>query len=57
MNRNCGSCFGHGGGKRLADESGVPFLGEIPLDPEVVVGSDKGVPILIKNPQSLASKA
>jgi ATP-binding protein involved in chromosome partitioning len=49
--------FSHGGGRRLAEEAGVPFLGEIPLDPEVVVGSDKGVPILIKNPDAAASRA
>lgn len=37
--------FGKGGGKRLAREAGVPFLGEIPIDPELCLRSDKGVSI------------
>ncbi|NBO18461.1 MAG: iron-sulfur cluster carrier protein ApbC [Proteobacteria bacterium] len=34
--------FGTGGGKRLAAESSVPFLGEIPLDPALVQASESG---------------
>jgi ATP-binding protein involved in chromosome partitioning len=34
--------FGQGGGERLARESGVPFLGQIPLDPELCRSSDQG---------------
>ncbi len=37
--------FGHGGGKRTAEEMGVPFLGELALDPDVRVGGDSGVPV------------
>ena len=37
-----GSIFGAGGGKRLAEEMGVPFLGEIPMDAAIVEASDKG---------------
>jgi ATP-binding protein involved in chromosome partitioning len=37
--------FGHGGGKRLAQECKVPFLGEVPLDPKIRQGSDEGKPI------------
>jgi ATP-binding protein involved in chromosome partitioning len=36
--------FGQGGGKRTADELGVDFLGEIPIDPQVVEGGDTGKP-------------
>ena len=36
---------------------GVPFLGEIPLDPKVVVGGDTGEPIVVMDPQSPAAKA
>ena len=44
--------FGQGGGKRIADELGVDFLGEIPIDPRVVEGGDKGRPIVIHEPES-----
>lgn len=47
--------FGEGGGKRIADELSVPFLCEIPIEPEIVSGGDVGRPILIENPDSPAS--
>lgn len=34
--------FGNGGGERLADEAGVPFLGRIPIDPELSRKGDLG---------------
>lgn len=34
--------FGKGGGERLARESGVPFLGSIPIDPAICESGDKG---------------
>jgi ATP-binding protein involved in chromosome partitioning len=37
--------FGHGGGKRTAEQMGVPFLGELALDPDVRVGGDSGQPV------------
>ncbi|CAN5347537.1 Mrp/NBP35 family ATP-binding protein [soil metagenome] len=49
--------FGRGGGKRLAEEHRVPFLGEIPLDPEVRIGGDQGVPIVAGDPECSVSKA
>ena len=39
--------FSHGGGKRTADTMGVPFLGELPLDPAVRIGGDSGQPITL----------
>ncbi|HNV85385.1 MAG TPA: Mrp/NBP35 family ATP-binding protein [Candidatus Omnitrophota bacterium] len=54
----CGHCgqsaeiFGRGGGKRTADELGLPFLGEIPLDPIVREGGDLGEPVVSANPDS-----
>ncbi len=36
--------FGAGGAQRTADELDVPFLGEIPLDPDLRAASDKGTP-------------
>lgn len=44
--------FGHGGGKKLAEESDVPFLGEIPIDIELRSGSDSGRPVTATSPDS-----
>jgi ATP-binding protein involved in chromosome partitioning len=58
--RHCGEreeIFGHGGGRRTAEMLGVPFLGEVPIDPKVVVGGDTGEPIVVSDPQSPAAKA
>ena len=49
--------FGTGGGERLAAESGVPFIGTIPMDPAVREGGDQGVPVTISNPDSPVSQA
>ncbi|MGB9669055.1 MAG: Mrp/NBP35 family ATP-binding protein [Anaerolineales bacterium] len=48
--------FGSGGGLKLAEQAGVPFLGAVPIDPQVRVGSDNGVPVVISNPDSMVSK-
>ncbi len=39
--------FGSGGGRRLAEDIGVPLVGEIPLDPAVSVGGDGGHPVAL----------
>ncbi|MBI4613975.1 MAG: Mrp/NBP35 family ATP-binding protein [Planctomycetes bacterium] len=49
--------FSKGGGRSTAEELGVPFLGEIPIDPEIVVGGDQGEPIVIRHPDSPAARA
>jgi ATP-binding protein involved in chromosome partitioning len=49
--------FRHGGGRRTAEELDVPYLGEIPIDPAVVVGGDEGTPIVALDPASPAAKA
>ena len=49
--------FRHGGGERLAREFGVALLGEIPIDPRVVVGSDEGTPEVLAHPESPVAKA
>ena len=38
--------FDHGGARKAADELGVPFLGEIPLDLKIRLGADEGKPIV-----------
>ena len=44
--------FSHGGGKRLAQEVGTEFFGEIPIDTRIRFGGDAGVPIVIASPDS-----
>jgi ATP-binding protein involved in chromosome partitioning len=49
--------FKRGGGVALAREMDVPCLGQIPIDPEVVMTGDAGIPLLRDGPQSPAAKA
>ena len=46
--------FGSGGGEDLATRYDVPFLGSIPIDPDVRIGGDSGKPIVIGAPTSMA---
>jgi len=39
--------FGSGGGRGFADETDMPFLGEVPLDPGVREGGDSGEPLVL----------
>jgi ATP-binding protein involved in chromosome partitioning len=52
-----GDFFGEGGGERLAQERGVPFLGRVPLEADVRKGGDYGRPIVVHNPESSAGQA
>jgi ATP-binding protein involved in chromosome partitioning len=49
--------FGYGGGRKAAEELGLEFLGEIPLDRATREGADKGVPITESEPESLQAQA
>jgi ATP-binding protein involved in chromosome partitioning len=49
--------FGQGGGARLADQLGVPLLGEVPLEAALREGADEGVPLLLSAPGSPAALA
>ena len=49
--------FKSGGGKKMAQEAGVPFLGSIPIDPTVGEDSDKGTPFVFSHKDSAAAKA
>ena len=44
--------FSHGGGKRLAQEIGAKFFGEIPIDTRIRFGGDAGVPVVVASPDS-----
>ena len=48
--------FGSGGGKELAEQYGIPFLGEIPLDPRVRIGGGDGQPLMVAAPESPVGK-
>ena len=49
--------FGKGGGQDIAEELGVPFLGQIPLYEPIRIGSDTGNPIVTAEPDSAAARA
>jgi ATP-binding protein involved in chromosome partitioning len=44
--------FGEGGGRRLAEEYGVPLLTQVPLDPDTRLAGDEGTPITLRRPDS-----
>ena len=48
--------FGEGGGRRVADELGVDFLAEVPIDTRIVEGGDRGSPIVLEAPDSVAAQ-
>jgi ATP-binding protein involved in chromosome partitioning len=49
--------FGRAGGRRLAEQTGIDFLGEVPLEIPVREGGDAGVPIVVSQPESPAGTA
>ncbi|MDW0281045.1 MAG: Mrp/NBP35 family ATP-binding protein [Nitrososphaeraceae archaeon] len=49
--------FGKGGGQKISDKFNIPFLGEIPLSPQIMEGSDKGKPIILSEPDSIQANA
>jgi len=57
---HCGkptSIFGAGGGERLAQETELPLLGQIPLYPRVLEAGEAGQPIVVADAASSAAKA
>ncbi len=49
--------FVAGGGSRLADEVGVPLLGQIPLQAAMAAAADAGNPVVVADPESPAAQA
>ncbi len=49
--------FKEGGGYKAALDLGIPFLGKIPLDPQIVILGDEGKSFIHSQPESDASKA
>lgn len=55
---DCGSAhdvFGAGGGEALAEETELPYLGALPLDPQVRVDGDDGKPIVLGEGETAAT--
>jgi ATP-binding protein involved in chromosome partitioning len=44
--------FGTGGGQKVSEKFSVPFIGEIPLNVDIMEKSDTGVPLLVADPAS-----
>lgn len=49
--------FGKGGGAKLAQEIGVPLLGDVPLDPNLCACADRGASIFDEAPESVGALA
>ncbi|MCB0217995.1 MAG: Mrp/NBP35 family ATP-binding protein [Chloroflexi bacterium] len=49
--------FGRGGGPEVAEQMGIAFLGEVPIDPAMRICGDAGQPMLLAHPESPASIA
>lgn len=49
--------FGEGGGQLLADEMDVPLLGKVPIQEELRLGADEGVPLVLSDPDAPAAQA
>ena len=48
--------FGEGGGETMANAYGLPFIGRIPLDPQIRINGDAGLPVVITKPDSKPAK-
>jgi ATP-binding protein involved in chromosome partitioning len=59
----CANChhesdiFGFGGGEQIAKTMNVAFLGRLPVYPPISFGSDRGIPLVIAEPESAAGRA
>jgi ATP-binding protein involved in chromosome partitioning len=49
--------FGAGGGEQASQVLGCPLLGKIPLDPNLRLGADMGMPLVLSHPEAQASKS
>ena len=49
--------FQTGGGESMARDMGVPFLGSVPIDPQVTLSGDGGQPVVQAHPHSETSQA
>ncbi|MHA1238384.1 MAG: Mrp/NBP35 family ATP-binding protein [Candidatus Odinarchaeia archaeon] len=57
---NCGAKYdilGSGGGEEAAKDMNIPFLGKVPIDPSIAQNADLGLPFVLNNPDSIATKS
>ena len=57
---NCGHAehvFGQGGGQRICDDYGIPFLGDLPLDLGIRERADAGAPTVASDPDGKVADA
>ncbi|HSV78328.1 MAG TPA: iron-sulfur cluster carrier protein ApbC [Ramlibacter sp.] len=58
----CGKCghaehiFGEGGGRRYAQDKGLDYLGALPLDMQIRLQADSGMPTVVSHPESEAAR-
>ncbi|HEU5123884.1 MAG TPA: Mrp/NBP35 family ATP-binding protein [Verrucomicrobiae bacterium] len=49
--------FGHGGGHAEALRKNIPFLGEVPIFTEIRAGGDRGLPVVVSDPEKAPGQA
>jgi len=49
--------FGKGDGEKMAEDMGAIYLGPIPMEMETREAGDKGMPIVLSNPESKTASA
>ena len=49
--------FGEGGGQLLADDVDVPLLGKVPLQEELRIQGDEGLPLVVQDPDAAAAQS
>lgn len=52
----CYNIFSKGGGEALANEFSVPFLGRVPIDPQLTLSVEQGKNLIMEFPESVAAK-
>ena len=49
--------FGNGAGQKISEQFKIPYIGDIPLNPQIMQGSERGKPIIISDPESGQTKS
>jgi ATP-binding protein involved in chromosome partitioning len=49
--------FGRGAGQKISEQFNIPYIGDIPLNPQIMQGSESGKPIIISDPNSVQTQS
>ncbi|MGZ5550720.1 MAG: P-loop NTPase, partial [Nitrososphaeraceae archaeon] len=49
--------FGTGAGQKISEQFKIPYIGDIPLHPQIMQGSDRGKSVIISDPESKQTKS